>query len=639
MPTFAELLTKYVTRAGIGDAELARRIRISRLTLTRWKEGVTSRPRHREDVVRCADVLRLTSDERDELLTAAGFSPDEPPDAPAAAVTVDSTEGAAEPPIVTPHRLSRTLVVSGAAVLVVVAALGYFFLFRPEGQPDFPVAADGESVILMAPFVNYTGGQQGFNIQGRLTDEVERAVSTAGLANVRVVEWTDPISTETEAAAAALKSRADMVIWGEYDSGRAMANFTVPSQPQGQGGYNPQVVDISLSPADLPTSINEALTGEVRTVALMVLGQLYLERDEHDLAKAALSEAMSQQPVNPDTLAGIKFRLGLAYMGGTYADLDEAVWLFTQVLAVRPRSVDTLNNRALAYLERDREGDVALAVDDLTRALGLEPRSAGTYLNRGVAHLRHGDRHNLSRSIADFERAIELDPEYSRAYVNRASAYLQRGDERDLERTFDDVDKALSIDPKLAIAYVNRGNAYLQRGENEDLGRAGEEYARAIELEPKSATAYYNRVLVLSALLGPSEDWTDSTDDLLHAQELEPRNFAFNNTLCWQLGVQRRPDEALPYCNVALEERPEGLVLDSLGLVYAVMGEYDEAVTNFESFLTWVGTSQKDACRSHYQPSRVTWINDLKAGVDPFNAELLRELRIRPAPPSAVDIC
>ena len=153
-------------------------------------------------------------------------------------------------------------------------------------------------------------------------------MSTAGLANVRVVEWTDSISTETEAADAALKSMADMVIWGEYDSGRAMANFTVPSQPQGQGGYNPQVVDISLSPADLPTSINEALTGEVRTVALMVLGQLYLERDEHDLAKAALSEAMAQQPVNPDTLAGIKFRLGLAYMGGTYADLGRGGMAF-----------------------------------------------------------------------------------------------------------------------------------------------------------------------------------------------------------------------------------------------------------------------------------------------------------------------
>ena len=72
--------------------------------------------------------------------------------------------------------------------------------------------------------------------------------------------------------------------------------------------------------------------------------------------KTALSQAMTRQPINSDTLAGLRFRLGLAYLGGKYADLDEAVWLFTQVLAVRPRSVDTLNNRALAYLDRGRQG-------------------------------------------------------------------------------------------------------------------------------------------------------------------------------------------------------------------------------------------------------------------------------------------
>ena len=75
MGTFAELLTAYMARTGIGDAELARRIGISRLTLVRWKVGVTSRPRHREDVARCADLLRLTPEERDELLLAARILP------------------------------------------------------------------------------------------------------------------------------------------------------------------------------------------------------------------------------------------------------------------------------------------------------------------------------------------------------------------------------------------------------------------------------------------------------------------------------------------------------------------------------------------------------------------------------------
>ena len=88
MANFAELLTQYMTRTGIGDAELARRVGVSRLTLVRWKEGVTSRPRHREDVARLAELLRLEPEERDELLLTTGFSPDSPQaatDAPAPA--------------------------------------------------------------------------------------------------------------------------------------------------------------------------------------------------------------------------------------------------------------------------------------------------------------------------------------------------------------------------------------------------------------------------------------------------------------------------------------------------------------------------------------------------------------------------
>ena len=77
MATFPELLNGYMARTGIGDTELSRRIGVSRLTLVRWKEGVTSRPRHRDDVLRCAEELRLTPEERNEFLASAGFAPEE----------------------------------------------------------------------------------------------------------------------------------------------------------------------------------------------------------------------------------------------------------------------------------------------------------------------------------------------------------------------------------------------------------------------------------------------------------------------------------------------------------------------------------------------------------------------------------
>ena len=74
MPTFGELLTSHVSRSGIGDSDLARRVGVSRLTPIRWKEGVTARPRYREDVLRCAEVLRLTPEELDALFDYAYYT-------------------------------------------------------------------------------------------------------------------------------------------------------------------------------------------------------------------------------------------------------------------------------------------------------------------------------------------------------------------------------------------------------------------------------------------------------------------------------------------------------------------------------------------------------------------------------------
>ena len=77
LPTFGQLLAEYMSRSGISDSELARSIGVRRQTIFRWKEGLSQRPRSREDVLQCAKKLRLSDDERDRLLLAAGFAPEQ----------------------------------------------------------------------------------------------------------------------------------------------------------------------------------------------------------------------------------------------------------------------------------------------------------------------------------------------------------------------------------------------------------------------------------------------------------------------------------------------------------------------------------------------------------------------------------
>lgn len=75
MSLFSQLLNNYINRLGVNITEIARKTGIRRETLMRWISGEVNRPRQQDDLLRCAQQLQLSSQERDELLIAAGFSP------------------------------------------------------------------------------------------------------------------------------------------------------------------------------------------------------------------------------------------------------------------------------------------------------------------------------------------------------------------------------------------------------------------------------------------------------------------------------------------------------------------------------------------------------------------------------------
>ena len=668
MPDFGELLTSHIDRSGISDSDLARRTGVSRATLIRWKEGLTARPRYREDILRCAEALRLTPEERDELLIAADFEPESPPveDRPPEPAPVPMTVSPAEPdsPPVPARTRRRLWIAAGAGVAAVVAGIAVGFalvnfsgepdrvvaptreapvdltgepghpvaatgepLVDPTSDPNHPIAEGGEALIVIAPFANYTAGQLGFNIRGRLRQSINREIAAAGLESIRIDDWMETVPGHRAALSAAEQSGAAIVIWGEYDSGRVLANLT--STPSENESLGPQVVEIATSPSELPTVINIDLTAEVRSVALLTLSQVYLQREEYEPAKTVLYQALQHPPEDPAALANLRYRLGQAYLDGEYADLDEAIWRFTEVLEVQPRSADTYSSRGLAYLERGRPGDENLAIADLTRASELAPHLSAPYLNRAAAYVARGRLGDLDRALGDLKRAIDAGVEGPGVFVNRAAVYLERGHDGDLDLAFEDLELAIHIDPGFATAWVNRGNALLQRGQDGDVEQAVADFTKAIDLAPDNPLGYYNRALAHSE----AENWELSNSDLRAAQERDPRDPAINNSLCRQLGVQRRPEEALPFCDLALEREPDGPARDSRGLVYGVMGSPDEAVADFRVFLDWVDASEKTTCRPFYHPSRESWISVLETGDNPFDDDTLRKLRVRPASP------
>ncbi|NOX61911.1 MAG: hypothetical protein GXP42_08195 [Chloroflexi bacterium] len=423
MKSFSELLSDHVRRVGVSDAELARTLGVRRQTIFRWREGLTQRPRHREDVLRLAAKLRLTPTERDELLLAAGFAPEET-DAQvvagmAAALEGQTDDAARESPV--KSGWARWMVWGPAIALV----LGLILLLawpqsrwaaaRRLGLPaptptlasTWPAAASAdETLILVAEFANYGGEQIGYNVAGRIVEVLESALAETGLADVRLEPLPAVVSSPSEAQAMAQRLNASIIVWGEYDSGRVLAYVETPAN----NGTSREIRRLLDSPQALNTAINLDLPQEARWWTLLVLGQLSLYRSNPQQARAILQQALNDAPESEEARGTLYFYLGLAEEKMTEVNWDQVIAYYTKAIELHPGLISALNNRGVAYMRRDAAGDAARAVQDLREAVYRAPDFARAHLNLGLALLKLGPN-RLTEALGYFMQAHQLAPD------------------------------------------------------------------------------------------------------------------------------------------------------------------------------------------------------------------------------------
>jgi tetratricopeptide (TPR) repeat protein len=567
MRTFADLLSEYMTRTGVSDAELARTIGVRRQTIFRWKEGLVAHPRSADEVLRCAAKLRLTPEERDGLLLAAGFPPESPqalppadlrlakpvetppqpsvpPEAPADA---DARLGLAED-AAAPARASLTgsawrvrsmHTVTLALAAVVVLSLVAWAIWR--GQVDkYPSAKPGEMLVLVGQFANYTGGVQGYNVADRLQKALKRELDASRLTTAQAAVWPDVIPDAAAARSVAKRSGATLIIWGEYDSGRVVGQITLPSAETDSSDQRYE--KLLASPDELSATINADLPEEVRYLVLLTLGQLYASEGDYERARAILVQGLARPPTDPAALASLQFLLGYVHQSSKPPDLNAAIDAYTQALAKQETLLAAHINRASAYLRRGAPGDLEAAVADLTDVIAETPEDAAAYVNRGAAYLRLNGPGDLDRALGDLDQAVGVAPEMVEAYYNRG------------------------------LARIRRGNA---AGWQADL-------RKAIDLDPSHSGAYA--------------------------------------ALCWGYALDRQPEPGLPYCDRSVALAPSGPGRDSRGIVYAELGRYPEAISEIEEYLKGDRPQAERA-------EREAWLAKLAAGTDPFDRATLERLR------------
>ena len=520
MRTFAELLTHYTARTGVTDAELARAVGVQRQTIFRWKEGLVARPRSAEDVLHCASKLRLTPQERDELLVAAGFppvghdqkdelsraEPAEPTDVTAAPPRSAPLEASVAVPVTAAQRhrrrkLPRYLVLLGGGALLAIVLVLAFMWFR---RPHYPQAHPGETLVAIGQFANYAGGAQGYNVAGRVREALERELTADRLSAVRVASWPEVIQDATAAQAAARRSGAELIIWGEYDSGRVVARLTTTKSEADLDEL--RIEKLIASPGDLPAVINGDLPEEIRYLALLTLGQLYIDQGDLTQSRAILEQAADRPPADTTALAGLYFLLGYVSQQSEPADIDATIDYYSRVLALRPDNVAAHNNRSLAYLRRGGPGDLTGAVADLTEVTRALPEDATPFINRAAAYLQLGGADYLARAVADCDRAIALAPDWPEAIFN------------------------------CGVAHIRQANRPAWQA------------------------------------------------DFARLQTLAPNHPGLQEALCWAYTLDEEPETALPYCDRAIALAPDGPGRDSRGIVYAQLGRLTEAIADLEEY-------------------------------------------------------
>jgi transcriptional regulator with XRE-family HTH domain len=386
MKNFGQLLNDHVQQLGIADAELARAIGVSRQTIFRWREGLTGRPRRRQDVLAIAEKLRLTADERDTLLLAAGFRPEQvlPPDGdlPATVLEVEETNSGGIPrgsvKKVLEQRSRRAppipLLLAGGALLVVlllwaISVLGPYVGVDttkgdtptvPPGTPSVVIEPAGPGEILIV--VSRIGDTpQSERFSAALVEALGREIRGQRLADIRLEEWDQALEGSESARELGQALDASLVIHGEFDGGQAMVQVAYHRDATRRSGHASAGQVLNLSGTTLSIAPDRPL--QIRALALISLGQLFIRGDK--LPEAIPPLAQASNTLQEDGQAGAEtwsLTNGvLCYLYALEGQPEQALPYCQHAVETDPQPA-FLTGRGLTYALLD---DDALAIADL----------------------------------------------------------------------------------------------------------------------------------------------------------------------------------------------------------------------------------------------------------------------------------
>lgn len=140
------------------------------------------------------------------------------------------------------------------------------------------------------------------------------------------------------------------------------------------------------------------------------LGEIYLEKKEHDRAQEQFEQSIEADPDN------FIARTGYGHVLIRQKKYEDAVKQLDKAVELKPDYPFSYVDRAKA---KSSSGDANGALSDLAEAIKLDPDHYWNYIDRGKLRLYVN---NLKGAYEDFDQAVELRPDYFLGYVYRGGA-------------------------------------------------------------------------------------------------------------------------------------------------------------------------------------------------------------------------
>lgn len=439
-------------------------------------------------------------------------------------------------------------------------------------------------------------------IHRQIQESIAQAIQELGLPGVSVEVKRNRLGDDDRTEAQTLGSDfdANVIIWGAIDGSVVTANVLNLKAPDSDAA-EARIVE--------PTSNAEQLAREVAFLVLFALGQSYESQNAHNDSAKVIEMAIQTLP----STAALLEDLATAYLhlGWLYESDDDAraVAMYSKAIELNPAYADAYRYRASI---RRIEGDLEGAILDYSMVIELQPSDDQAYFKRGSARSTCGD---LDGAIADFSHVIVNDPSNAAAYNNRGLAWAKQSN---FAPAIKDYSKAIELNPELTMAYRNRGIARYLNG---DGAGAVADFTRVIEFSPSDAYMYLWR----GTLLLKQGDMDEAQSDFKEATIWAPTDAYVYTAICWYYDLVQQPKAAMPYCQKGIDLGDSPGHRDARGLTYALLGDYQSAITDFEAAIEWA-EQQEDSDWQAKVTSMKGWVTELKAGRNPFTDDLLLRL-------------